>query len=100
MGRGVVVLGLGVTGEAVVRRLRAAGDDVLVVEDRPGGAGYDERIAAVRATGVEVVERPEPVALRGLLAGRDLLVPSPGVPEGHAVFAAARDLGVDVRPEV
>ena len=39
MGRGVVVLGLGVTGEAVVRRLRAAGDDVLVVEDRPGGSG-------------------------------------------------------------
>jgi UDP-N-acetylmuramoylalanine--D-glutamate ligase len=100
MARRVVVAGLGVTGEAVVRRLHAAGDDVLVVEDRPGGAGYDERAAAVRALGIAIVERPESGGSARLLAGRDLLVPSPGVPEHHSLLVAARDLGVDVRPEV
>ncbi len=100
MARAVVVFGLGVTGEAVARRLDAAGDDVLVVEDRPGGAAYAARVAAVQAAGIDVVERPAPAAFPGLLAGREVLVPSPGVPEDHAVFAAARDLGIDVRPEV
>jgi UDP-N-acetylmuramoylalanine--D-glutamate ligase len=97
----VVVVGLAVTGDAVVRHARAAGDQVTVVDDTPAGTpAYAERVAGVRAAGAKVVEHPSGTALRDLVATADLLVPSPGVPQHHAVIAAARAAGVPVRSEI
>ncbi|HKA94429.1 MAG TPA: UDP-N-acetylmuramoyl-L-alanine--D-glutamate ligase, partial [Acidimicrobiia bacterium] len=97
----MLVLGLGVTGDAVVRHRAAAGDDVVVVEDVPtGDAGYRDRVATAEAAGAEVVEQPPPGRLAELVRAADIVVPSPGVPLGHPALAAAREAGIPVRAEV
>jgi UDP-N-acetylmuramoylalanine--D-glutamate ligase len=97
----VLVLGLGVTGDAVVRHRAAAGDDVVVVEDVPAGDDtYLDRVAAADAAGAEIVEQPAPALLVELAQGAGMVVPSPGVPLGHPALVAAREAGVSVRAEV
>ena len=96
MSRRVVVVGLGVTGEAVARRLGEQGDDVVVVEDHPG----DEARRHAATLGVELVEGPDAGAATALVRTADLVVPSPGVAEGHPVLAAARAAGVPARSEI
>jgi len=96
----VLVVGLAVTGEVVVRHRSAAGDDVTVIEDRPIGDDWVTRAAHARALGAEVVEAPDAAHASALAAAADLVVPSPGVPERHAAVAAARRHGVPVRSEI
>jgi UDP-N-acetylmuramoylalanine--D-glutamate ligase len=96
----VVVVGLAATGEAVVRHLVARGDDVVIVEDRPGARDYDTRAALVRASGAEIIEAPRRDQVEALVAGADLVVPSPGVPERHHAIAVARRGGTPVRAEI
>jgi UDP-N-acetylmuramoylalanine--D-glutamate ligase len=95
----VAVLGLGVTGDAVVRWARARGDEVVLVDDRPDAVA-DERVATARALGVDLQATPTGADLDAFVATLDLLVPSPGVPERHALLAAADRAGVPVRGEV
>ncbi|MBV9662504.1 MAG: UDP-N-acetylmuramoyl-L-alanine--D-glutamate ligase, partial [Actinobacteria bacterium] len=92
--RSALVVGMGVTGEAVARHLRARDVRVTVVEDNPG-AGTDERMARL-PEGVELVRAPDADALRALVVAADLVVPSPGVPNAHPVYelAAAADVPV------
>ncbi|HXY93053.1 MAG TPA: UDP-N-acetylmuramoyl-L-alanine--D-glutamate ligase [Acidimicrobiia bacterium] len=96
----VVVIGLGVTGEAMVTDARAAGHTVVVVEDHPSGDAYLARAGAARALGAEVVAAPATATLPSLVAGAGLLVPSPGVRPDHPAIVAARAAGVPVRSEV
>ena len=81
-----LVVGYGVTGQAVERHLLAAGWHVVVVDDR--------------ATGERVVTAPEPGTLRALVADADLVVPSPGVPFAHPVYGLAAQSGVPVLSEI
>jgi len=90
----VVVVGFGVTGEAVARFLGP--ERVVAVEDRPD----DGVRARADALGVELVEAPSPQRLAGLVAAACLVVPSPGVPTRHPVFALAAAAGVEVASEV
>jgi UDP-N-acetylmuramoylalanine--D-glutamate ligase len=90
-----LVLGLGVTGTAVLRALRARGEPAVAVDDRPGDAG--RRLTG--ELGVELVEAPSAPALRELLGRVDAVLPSPGVPDHHPVFALARELGTPVLSE-
>jgi UDP-N-acetylmuramoylalanine--D-glutamate ligase len=96
----VLVLGLGVTGDAVVRHRTQRGDDVTVVEDAPEGDAYRARAATAKAAGAEIVERPARDRLDALVRDADLLVPSPGANERHPAIAAAREAGVPIRAEV
>jgi UDP-N-acetylmuramoylalanine--D-glutamate ligase len=96
----VLVLGLGVTGDAVVRHRAAAGDDVTVVEDAPGGDTYRDRVASAISAGAEVLEQPDSERLLALVRGSDLLVPSPGAKEQHPAIVAARQAGVAIRAEI
>ena len=96
----VLVIGLGATGEAVAAWARAAGHDVVVAEDQPGGPGYAARAARVAALGAELFERAEPEVLAARAAGADLVVPSPGVRPDHPATTAALAVGVAVRSEV
>jgi UDP-N-acetylmuramoylalanine--D-glutamate ligase len=96
----LLVLGLGVTGDAVVRHRAAAGDDVTVVEDAPGGDRYRDRVATATAAGAEVLEQPDPERLLALVRDSDLLVPSPGANERHPAIVAARQAGVAIRAEI
>ena len=97
----VLVIGLAVTGEAVARHRAAAGDTVVVIDDRPGTTPeWDARLEAMRALGVTVLERPDAGRAAELAADADLVVPSPGVPERHPAIAAARLAEVPVRSEI
>jgi len=104
----ILVVGLGVTGEAVARRLAAAtgaGTDagtaaVTVVDDNPSAPRFAERAEALEALGVGVVGAPSPEALAELVSAATLVVPSPGVPEAHPVYRLAAGAGVPVRSEV
>ena len=84
----VLVVGLGVTGEAVARRLAVDGP-VTVVDDDPASGRFAERAAGLEALGVRVVGAPRAGALADLVAAADLVVPSPGVPEAHPVYGLA-----------
>jgi UDP-N-acetylmuramoylalanine--D-glutamate ligase len=90
-----LVAGLGITGRAVLRALLARGERVVAVDDRPG----DDARAAVADTGVELVEAPDRDRLAALVRASGAVVPSPGMPDHHPVFAAAAAAGVPVRSE-
>jgi UDP-N-acetylmuramoylalanine--D-glutamate ligase len=90
-----LVLGLGVTGRAVVRALLAQGEGVVVVDDHATDSG--RRLAA--EAGFELVEAPGRPALEALVGRAQALVPSPGVPDHHPVFELAAELGVPVFSE-
>jgi UDP-N-acetylmuramoylalanine--D-glutamate ligase len=96
----VLVVGLAVTGAAVVRHRVALGDDVVVLDDQPGSEAWEARAAEARAQGVEVVRAPTPQHAAALAAGVDLVVPSPGVPERHPSLTAARRHDIPVRSEI
>lgn len=96
-----LVIGLAVTGDAVVRFLRARGDDVTIIEDAPGtDRDSSERRTNAALLGARLVDVPTPAAVTPLVASVDLVVPSPGVPERHPAIAAARRADVPVRSEV
>lgn len=88
-----LVIGMGVTGEAVARALQPK---VVVVEDRPG----ERSRARAAAAGVELIEAPGPDRLEQLVAGAEGIVVSPGVAPHHPVFAAAALHEVTVLSEV
>ena len=93
---GVVVVGFGVTGQAVARYLLAGGVAATVVEDHPTDQG--RRRAA--QLGVTLVERPDEAGLRRLLEGCRLVIPSPGVALCHPIYRLAGDVNVPVRSEI
>ena len=89
-----VVVGMAVTGQAVVRALLARGWHVDGVDDRPS----PEVHAAAAGLGIELHEAPSAEELGRLAAGSEIVVVSPGVPQGHPAFSLA---GPDGRgPEV
>jgi UDP-N-acetylmuramoylalanine--D-glutamate ligase len=91
-----LVVGFGVSGAAASKRLRDLGYHVVAVDD---GAGAETRARAHRA-GVELVEQPDRASLADLVARAALVVPSPGVPPRHPVFALARAAGVGLESEI
>jgi len=90
------VIGLGTSGRAVAGHLLARRWTVVAVDDAPGRSGRD----TARRLGIELVEAPSPEQLEALVADADMVVPSPGVPASHPVFALAAARGVTVRAEV
>jgi UDP-N-acetylmuramoylalanine--D-glutamate ligase len=96
----VLVVGLAVTGAAVVRHRIAVGDDVVVLDDHPESETWKTRAQEARELGAEVVAAPNAEHAAALAAGVDLVVPSPGVPERHPSIVAARRHGVAIRSEI
>jgi UDP-N-acetylmuramoylalanine--D-glutamate ligase len=95
-GRRVAIIGFAATGQAVARALLAAGDEVVVFDDHRPPAARE----AGEAIGVAVEHTPVGTALADRLETCDLVVPSPGVPVGHPVFAAAAAVQVPIRAEI
>jgi UDP-N-acetylmuramoylalanine--D-glutamate ligase len=79
----------------VARALLAHGAQVAVVDDHP----TDALQAAASELGVHLVAAPDDTELSALVAAADGVLPSPGVPESHPVFAIAERSGVPVRSE-
>jgi len=91
-GHHVLVIGLGRTGASLARSFVARGARVRICDRRP-----DAPLPDVASEQLEVVrgeDGPE------LLAGIDLVVPSPGVPADAAVLVAAQGAGIPVRSEI
>jgi UDP-N-acetylmuramoylalanine--D-glutamate ligase len=89
-----LVVGLGVMGRAVVRALAKRGSAVTATDD---GLGADGPALAAELGAAWVDPPADWVAL---IRGHDAVVPSPGIPERHPLFAAARDAGVPIRSEL
>ncbi len=97
-GRRIVVMGFGVTGQAVARSLVATGDAVVVFDDASTEPGTT---AAAAAGAIGVAVEPTPTAgLEARLRNFDLMVPSPGVPVNHPIYAAAAAAGLRVSAEI
>lgn len=90
----VLVVGLGVMGRAVVRALVKRGVTVTATDDGLGADG-PARAAELGATWVD-----PPADWEALIADHGAVVPSPGIPERHPLFAAAVAAGVPIRSEL
>lgn len=90
-----VVLGFGVTSQAVVRALVGRGIKPLVLDDRPSEAGA----SLASELGVELRQTPHRPDLDALLGQATVLLPSPGVPDHHQIFAAAVEAAVPIASE-
>ena len=92
--RRALVYGLGLSGRAAARLLRARGVSVLAVDDRdplPPLEGLDRDLGCAARVASELQELP---------AGVEVVVTSPGVPPSRPLLAAARAAGVPVIAEV
>ena len=89
-----LVFGLGVTNEAVVRQLVRRGHEVVVADDRPDVAAEIATRLGATSTAPACADDWD-VAVRDV----DVLLPSPGVPWGHASIAAAQRAGVSIWSE-
>lgn len=93
--RAPLIVGFGVTSQAVAAALVARGHRPVVVEDRPTEA---HRVAA-SGLGIALIEAPQPDDLADAVSEASLLLPSPGVPDHHPVFALARTAGLAMASE-
>ena len=91
-----LVYGVAITGEAVARALHDRGVRVLVADD----VANDAKAAAAAAVDTELISRPDAATIDELVARSDIVCPAPGVPETHAVIAAAARHGKPVRTEI
>jgi UDP-N-acetylmuramoylalanine--D-glutamate ligase len=90
-----LVVGLGVTGAAVARALMVHGHDVVAADDAAGPAARE----AAADLALDLVEAPAADELAALVAAADAVLPAPGLPARHPLFAAARAVGVPVLSE-
>ncbi|MEM9465853.1 MAG: UDP-N-acetylmuramoyl-L-alanine--D-glutamate ligase [Actinomycetota bacterium] len=88
-----LLVGFGVANRAVAAALVRRGHAVVAVDDH---ASDDVRRAAVDL-GIELIAQPPDID--ALVAAVDLVVPTPGLPEWHDVFAAADGRGVPIASE-
>jgi len=90
---------MGVAGFATLEALSARGVQISLSDDAAteGSAALENLMAAAARHDAQVVAG-EDVATH--LARVDQLVPAPGVPEGHQVIRAARELGCEVVSEI
>ena len=91
-----LVVGFGASGEAVARRLQELGFDVVACDD----TGGDEMRLRAAAAGVALEEHPEGARLAELVTAAEMVVPSPGVPAHHPLFALAAEAGTAVESEL
>jgi UDP-N-acetylmuramoylalanine--D-glutamate ligase len=101
--RRFLVHGMGITNTAVARALVRRGRSVVLTDDGDAVrlAALAEQVsdAAVDGAAVQVVPTPTASELEDLVPTVDAVVPTPGLPERHPVFAAARARGVPLLSE-
>ena len=91
-----LVYGVAIAGEAVAAALHDRGVRVVLADDAPTDAKSD--FAA--SIGAALIARPDAAAISRLVADADIVCPAPGVPETHAVIAAAMRNGTPIRTEI
>ena len=91
-----LVFGLGIAGTAVARALAARGVEPVLVDDKANPA-HDALAAELGAT---LSIAPDLGTLSGLVKDVEFVMPAPGVPESHPLFAVANDLGREALSEI
>jgi UDP-N-acetylmuramoylalanine--D-glutamate ligase len=91
-----LVYGFATTGQSVARALRRRGLAVVLADDHPSA---DARRTA-ELMDMELIENPSRAQLARLVDDVDALVPSPGIPDAHAVFDAAAAADVPVASQL
>ncbi|MDE0803997.1 MAG: UDP-N-acetylmuramoyl-L-alanine--D-glutamate ligase [Acidimicrobiales bacterium] len=81
----VLVVGFGLTNRAVARALASRGHDVSVTDDRP----TDATLAAAAELDLDLVAAPSESELETMVRAVGAVVPGPGLPDRHPVFALA-----------
>ncbi len=90
-----LIVGFGVTGQAIAAFLVDHGITPSVMDDR-----HDEALAArADEIGVTLVQSPQADETAGLVAQASALLPSPGVPDHHPAFATAATSNIPVLSE-
>ena len=93
---GALVFGLGIAGTAVARALVRRGIEPVLVDDKD-----DPRHRQLASElGVSFHSAPDLGTLSGLVKSADFIMPAPGIPETHPLFAVAHDLGREMLSEV
>ena len=90
-----LIVGFGITGQAVARALVERGLTPTVVEDRP----RPESEAAAADVGLELIGAPPEPVLEQAVRAASALLPSPGLPDHHPAFGLARNHGIPVLSE-
>jgi UDP-N-acetylmuramoylalanine--D-glutamate ligase len=96
MTRTALVYGIAISGDALSAELVRRGWTVVVADDAPTEA----KRAAAASLGTTLVERPDDATIDALVSATDVVCPAPGVPETHAVVAAAERVGRPIRTEI
>lgn len=91
-----LVYGLGLAGEATVNALVRRGIEVVVADDEV----TPERRNTADRLNIDLVEKPRGRDLDSLVRSCDVVTPSPGVPETHAVIVGALERGVPLMSEI
>jgi len=87
-GSHALVVGFGVTGQAVAAAMKRRGHEVTAIDD----GQTPELAAAAEGLDVELITAPRDARLCDAVTAADIVVPSPGIPEWHPVFAFSDDL--------
>jgi UDP-N-acetylmuramoylalanine--D-glutamate ligase len=90
-----LLLGFGVTNQAVADALARRGHAIVVTDDSPTESS---RVAASKR-GVELVETPDRSRYDDLVRAATVVLPSPGVGDTHVALELARRRDVPVRSE-
>ncbi|HEV3226380.1 MAG TPA: UDP-N-acetylmuramoyl-L-alanine--D-glutamate ligase [Acidimicrobiales bacterium] len=90
-----VLIGFGITNQAVADGLLQRGHEVVVCDDEASASV----LAAASARGVELVESPGADGYERVIGASDVVLPSPGIGDVHLALGIARRLGVPVRSE-
>ncbi len=96
MSQRVLVYGLAIAGQAMVKALVDRGFDVVAVDDRESS----ELRKFGDSLGVDVEFAPSSARLEELVRSAGTIAPAPGVPESHAVIGLARSLDRRVATEL
>ncbi len=91
-----LVFGLAIAGQAVARELVRRGESVVLADD----AVSDLHQAFSKQIGMPLVALTSSFEIQQVLNSVARVAPAPGIPEGHSVIVAARELGVEICSEL
>ncbi len=91
-----LVFGLAIAGQAVARELVRRGESVVLADD----AVSDLHQAFSKQIGMPLVALTSSSEIQQVLNSVARVAPAPGIPEGHQVIVAARELGVEICSEL
>jgi UDP-N-acetylmuramoylalanine--D-glutamate ligase len=91
----VLIVGFGLHGQAVAAALSEHHHQSLIVDDAPSESARD----AADRLGVELLVGPSEATLSAAVASASRVIPTPGLPESHPLFALSAVHGVPILSE-